>query len=293
MADPAAVAQFSQLASVLKQAGLDDLFTLDSQGNPGGWLWNQIQSGIDTEIELEMAIEQTDTFRDRFGVILEQRKRAAEGGSGTIMTPAQVLQYEQTVKEYLSAAGLPATFYDDPKDFHEMILSDMSPTEVKTRVTQAFDYVLSAPPEVRQAFEDYYGVGNGDAQLAAWALDPERTTADINRSVRTAYAGGMAERYDIQIDKSTATRIADSPMGQSGIDEGMQRVAAMEDVFNEGLGDSGTDLTDETGVQSVFDSDAQATGAISRRVMRRRAVGRSASGGAAITQEGVVGVGSS
>ena len=293
MADAATKQQFTQLATYLKQIGLDELFSVDSQGNPQGWLWNQIQAGIDTTQELAFAIEQTDVFKNRFGVIGAQQERAAKGEPVYVMSPAEVIAYEEEVKQAMRSAGLPRTFYDEPKDFHRLILEDFSPDEVKERIEQAYDYVLSAPPEVRAAFNEFYGVGNGDAQLAAWALDPERTTRDIRKATRTAYAAGMADRFDVEIDRAAATRIADLPMTEAGMVEGLKQVASMGNVFDEGLGDQATDLGDSDGVASVFEGDADATRAIQNRIMRRRAIGRSASGGAVTTQEGVVGVGSS
>ena len=285
--------QFNALSAYLRNIGLDSLFSVDAQGNPSGWLWQQLQAGVDNSDELSIAIQSTDAFRDRFGVITQQQKRAAQGEPVYVMSPAEVLEYERTVSQMMSAAGLPPTFYDEPKDFHRLILDNMSPAEVSERITQAYDYVLSAPPEVRAAFDQFYGTGNGDAQLAAWALDPDRTVRDIQRATRTAYAAGMSERFDIKIDRAAAERIADLPMTEAGIVEGMKQVASMSPVFNEGLGDMGTDLTAETGVEAVFEGSGEAQSAISRRLLRRSAANRTSTGGAATTQQGVVGVGTS
>ena len=293
MADASATQQFRALSSFLTDIGLGQLFSLDSSGNPSGWLWNQIQAGIDNEQELELALRQTDVFKERFGIIEEQQKRAARGENVHVFSPKEVLAYERETKQIMQAAGLPSSFYDEPSDFHQLILRDMSAAEVAERVTQAFDYVLAAPPEVREAFNEYYGVGNGDAQLAAWALDPDRTVRDINKATRTAYAGGMAQRYDIEMDKQAAQRIAELPMTEAGINEGMKQVSSLRPAFREGLGDRGTDLTDQTGVDMVFEGDGDAQQALSRRVLRRGAGNRTSTGGAATTQEGVVGVGSS
>ena len=293
MADDAAAAQFNTLASYLSDIGLSELFQVDGNGNPSGWLWNQIQSGVDTAEELRFALEQTDVFRDRFGVIQAQQEAAANGEPVRVMSPSEVLEYEETVKQMMSAAGLPATFYDDPKDFHQLILNDMAPTEVADRISQAYDYVLSAPPEVRQQFNDFYGVGNGDAQLAAWALDPDRTVRDIEKATRTAYAAGMGQRFDVELDKAAAERIAELPMTEAGITEGLKTVAELGTVFTEGLGEAATDLTQQHGIDTVFEGDALASQAINRRITQRRAVGRAATGGAVTTQEGVTGLGSS
>ena len=294
MADANAKAQFTSLASYLDSIGLGELFTVDAAGNPGGWLWNQLQEGVDTQEELYFRLEQTDTFRNRFGVIQEQQKRAARGEPVMVMSPAQVLEYETRVKQMMSAAGLPPTFYDEPRDFHKLILNDMSPTEVQDRITQAYDYVLSAPPEVRAAFTDFYGVGQGDAQLAAWALDPERTVRDMTRATRTAYTAGMGERFGIQVSKATAERIADLPRTEAGIVQGMEQIASMSPVFNESIGERAVDLTaGTTGVESVFEGSGEANKAMERRLAQRKAVDRSSTGGALMTQQGVIGAGSS
>ncbi len=294
MADANAASQFGALASYLESIGLGELFTVDSGGNPGGWLWQQLQDGVDTEAELYFRLEQTSTFRNRFGVIQEQQKRAAKGGPGQVMTPAQVLEYESRVRQMMSSAGLPSTFYDQPSDFHKLILSDMSATEVQDRITQAYDYVLAAPPEVRNAFQEFYGVGQGDAQLAAWALDPERTVRDITKATRTAYTAGMGERFDIQISKATAERIADLPKTEAGIVQGMEQIASMSPIFNEGIGESGVNLeAGTTGVAAVFDASGDANTSIQRRLIQRKALDRSSTGGALTTQQGVVGASSS
>ena len=292
MADNNATAQFNTISASLDRIGLGELFTVDGAGNPSGWLWNQIQAGVDTEDEIMAAIRSTDTFKDRFSVITAQEKAVKEGGAGYVMSPQDVLNYEREVKEYMAAAGLPASFYDQPSDFHKLILSDLSPAEVNNKITAAYDYVLSAPPEVRESFEEFYGVGQGDAQLAAWALDPERTVRDINKATRTAYAAGMSERFDIKINRATAERIADLPMTEGGITEGLKQVASLKTVFREGLGET-NDITSNDGVASVFEGDADAQTAIDRRLTQRSAIRSRSTGGALSTREGVVGVGTS
>tara|TARA_R110000868_G_scaffold172746_5_gene408748 strand:+ start:703 stop:1587 length:885 start_codon:yes stop_codon:yes gene_type:complete len=291
--DAAAKTQFSQLASYLDSIGLGQLFAVDSSGNPGGWLWNQMQAGVDSVDELGFRLEQTDVFRERFGVIQEQQKRAAKGEPVTVMSPAQVLDYENKVKQLMSAAGLPSTFYDEPKDFHRLILSDMSVTEVNDRITQAYDYVLSAPPEVRAAFNEFYGVGQGDAQLASWALDPDRTVRDITRATRTAYTAGMGEKFGIQMNRAAAQSIADMPKTEAGIVQGLEQIASMSPIFTESIGEANNLTAGNEGINSVFNGSGEANSAIERRIAQRKAIDRSSTGGALTTQAGVLGAGSS
>jgi len=284
--------QFDSLASYLNGIGLGELFTMDG-GQPGGWLWNKLQQGVDSQAELQIALEQTDVFKNRFGVIGEQQKRAAAGGAGHVMTAAEVLDYEKSVGQAMAAAGMPSWLYDQPNDFHKLILADFSPQEVQLRIQQGYDYVQASPPEVRQAFDDFYGVGKGDGALAAWALDPEKTKAEITRATRTAYSGGMARRFDIEIDKASAQRIADLPRSEAGIVEGFKNVAAMGDVFDEGMSEAAVDLTDQTGLAAEFEGDAAASTAIEKRILERKANSKSSTGGAVLTRSGLTGAGSS
>ncbi len=289
--DPVTLQAFNDLAAYLRQIGLGALFSVDSEGNPGGWLWNQIQQGIDSPDEIRLRLEQTDIFRDRFGIILAQQEQAARGEPVYVMSPGEVIEYERAATQIFAAAGLPSTFYDDPQDFHQLIAQDMSVAEVQQRVQQAYDYVLAAPPEVRAAMDEFYGVGQGEAQLAAWALDPERTVRDINRATRTAYTAGIANRFDIDLDRRAAERIADLPMTEEGITSGLRNVAGQRGIFEESIGERGTDLTVDTGIDATFEGDADAQRAIARRVAERRAAERAPTGGAAIGSEGVIGAG--
>lgn len=293
MADAAAQAQFSQLASYLDSIGLGELFTVDSAGNPGGWLWNQMEDGVNLESELNFRLEQTDVFRKRFGVIQEQQKRAAKGEPVRVMSAAEVLAYENDVRQMMSRAGLPTTFYDEPKDFHKLILSDMSPSEVNDRITQAYDYVLSAPPEVRAAFNEFYGQGAGDAQLASWALDPDRTVRDISKATRTAYTAGIGEKFGIQVSRAAAESIADLPKTEAGIAQGMEQIASMSPLFTESIGESNDLTAGNEGIDSVFGGSGDANTAIQRRLAGRKVIDKSSSGGALTTQSGVLGAGSS
>jgi hypothetical protein len=291
-AGAAADQAFGLLAQQLENIGLGELFKYDG-GKPSGWLWQQIQAGVDTSEELMAAIQSTTAFKDRFGVIVEQQKRAAKGEPVYVMSPAEVIEYEQRVKQVMKSAGFPAGFYDEPSDFHKLILQDMSAAEVEQRVMDAFDYVESAPPEVKQAFNNYFGTGAGDKALAAWALDPERTVRDIRKATRTAFAAGISQRFDVAINRTSAERIAELNMSDDEVRRRMEAVAQAAPIYTESIGETGNDITSDDGVSSIFEADAEATAQMSRRTMMRQGANQRSTGGAVVTQEGVVGAGSS
>jgi hypothetical protein len=281
---------FDTLAAELREIGLGVLFDAgNGTTGPSGWLWDQIQGGLETSEQLGIALEQTDIFKDRFGVIVEQKKRAAAGQPGPIMTPGEVLAYEKTVKEYMHGAGIPTWFYDEPGDFTGYILNNISPAEIKRKLDNTFEYVANAAPEVRQMFSEYYGVGQGDAALAAYVLDPDRAAARLEKSQFTAYVGGMARKYGLELGKASAERLADLPMGEAGVVEGVRSISQQADLFNETRFED-TNLTAEgEGIDATFMGSNAAQTAISRRQAERSALRGVSTGGAVVTNKGLVG----
>lgn len=284
---------YNMLASELQALGLGELISVGPTGQPRGWLWNQLQKGFDTSEELMLALEQTDAFKDQFKVIVAQKERAAKGLATYVMSPAEVIEYRERAKQLMSAAGLPSWFYDEPDDFNELMLNDISIVELEKRSVQAFEYVQNAPAEVRDKFTEFYGVKDGPAALAAYVLDPKRTTAQLEKATRTAYTAGMAKRFDIELTKAAATKIAELPRTESGIVEGLSTIASQENIFRDGLFEDGSlEATDE-GVRAVFEGDADALRDIERRRQQRSGGNRAGTGGAVATNRGLIGAGSS
>lgn len=285
-------AAWSDLASYLRSIGLGNVLSVDGNGNPRGWLWEQIQQGYDTRDELYFRLQQTPEFKSRFGIILKQQELAAEGRPVYVMSPEEVIAYERQVRQIFSSANLPPTFYDHPADFHKLILAEMSPSEVQERVQQGYEFIRSAPPEVRQVFAEYYGPAMGESAMVSYFLDPDRATRDLARATRIAYTGGMAQRFDIDLSRQSAARIADLPRTQEGIVTGLGQVARQRRLFAESFGERGQDLTVDTGIAAVFENDAEAQAQIERRVLQRESINRAQTGGALITQAGAAGTGS-
>lgn len=283
---------FNTLASQLQSYGLGALFSVKADGSPSGWLWDQIKSGVVNDAELMSALEQTDVFRDRFSVIVAQQERAARGEPVYVMSPAEVLDYEKRATAAMQSALLPGWFYDEPTDFNEFILNGITVPDIEDRLEQAYEYVTNAPDEVRAKFEEYYGVGQSDAALAAYVLDPNRTLARLNRAKRSAYTAGMAERYGLTVSRSVADRIADLPRNESGLVEGLRRVSQQAGLFEQALFEN-DQITAGDALAAEFDGDADALRALERRRIRRGAGDRVATGGAVVTHEGFTGAGSS
>jgi len=279
---------FDLISTVIRDAGLEGLFTIGPDGAPAGPLWQQITSGIDSEAALIAWFESTPQFQARFPAIAQARS----SGIGYVPTPREVRQYEETAAAIMRTAGLPSWFYDQPQELQSLMGQNISVAELEERLGQAWTTVRSTDPSVTQMFSEFFGV-EGDAAMAAFFLDPNRTVASLDRAARTAYTAGMGSNVGLSIDQQLADRIASLPSTLGGIWEDLNTVTSMNrdgGVFDEGFTET-TDLTAEgTGIDAAFFGDGAAAAQMERRILERDANARSSTGGAIITQAGAVGV---
>jgi len=202
---------FTNIQNYLTSMDLGGLFTIGPDGTPGGWLWDQITSGVDDQNTILINLEQTQQFKTRYGIIGELRTRAASGEPVHVPTVAEVREYEQTVAGSMRQAGLPTFMYDEYTDLQKLMGQGLSALEVEDRLGQTYERVQNTDPLVRAKFNEFFGVAQGDAALAAVYLDPSKTLANLERMSRTAYTSGMGQRMGISIDQATADRIAGTP----------------------------------------------------------------------------------
>lgn len=286
--DPANLSIYNQLTSYLQYLGLGDLFTQTAGGDPSGWLWDQITKGIDTPEQLIVALEGTQAFQTRYQVIFDLRKRAAAGEPVQVPTIGQVREYEDTMAAMMRQAGMPTWFYDSYKDMQGLIRKGISPQELEGRIAAGWTMVRDIDPAIRQAFSDFYGVGRGDSALAAFILDPTKTLSMLEKSSRAAYTAGYGSTMGVTVDKELAERIASLPKTEAGIQQDLAEASRMQGLTTEGLTET-EDLTDKTSLEAVSLGSGKARSALERRQLERSAQDRSSTGGAAMTQQGLVG----
>lgn len=280
---------WAELASFMENLGLGELLSVDANGRPRGWLAEQVIAGVDTQAALEIALQETDAFKNRFPTIALQQEQVRQGQGTYVMTVADILDFERTVSQQMAASGMPSWFYNEPQDFVDLIMSGESPQSIANKIQTAYDYVESAPQEVREVFAEYYGT-DSDAAFASYVLDPERTIAQIERAQRTAFTAGMGRRYDLEISRDIAEDISGSAMTEAGIEQGLQRIAGQEELFVESVGEAGDLTAEETGVAIEFGADSEAQTAVERRLAARQGVQRASVGGALLTERGVTGL---
>lgn len=275
---PLTSAQNSALAylrSVLDEYGLGDL---------AGWAADELRKGYDDVVVLQHLREQ-DAFKSRFKVIFDRQDKGLPA-----ISPAQVIEYERTAAQLMGRFGMPRGFYDNPADFHDLLLKDVSPAELQVRLEQGYAQVVSAPQEVRDVFRDFYGV-DGDNALASFFLDPEKSQPVLETKLAAAQDAGAGRRFGFDLNYDQADRLARVGVGQDQAAKGFLQLNSQAGLYHEGFGEH-TDLTaEEEGVRATFGLDAEA-----QRVVDRRAQGRQAQfgggGGASDGKTGVSGAGS-
>jgi len=280
---------FSILANQLSQAGLGSLFYVDAQGNPSGWLWDQIKSGVDTREALQLALEQTPEFKQRFKVIFDLRERSVRGENVAVPTTEDVLKYEAQYRAVMSRSGVPYWFYDTPEDAHEAMGRNLSIDQVSERIETSYNVVTRLPQEVREVFADYFGDAS-DASLVAAVLDPEKTLASLEKATRAAVAGGFARRQGFEITRPQAEEYAslNRTLGQSEAD--IAEVAKARPLEVAQMGEA-AEVEEGDAFRARALGNVAADTQLERRLTTRRLGQAQSSGGAMTLNEGIVGAG--
>lgn len=215
------------------------------------------------------ALREQPAYQKRFaGNAARARKGLPE------LDPASYIGLENQFRETLRANGLPANFYDSTEDFTRLIEGDVSPAELNERVQQGYRAVVDADPQVKRQMQELYGVG--DAELAAYFLDPERAAPLLTRQARAAQiAARGVEQGGIQLSGALAEDLARRGVTEAEAQRGFAEISALGELRQAFAGE--TALTQEQLVGQQFGTDIQAQQELERR--RRLRIGEFAGGG--------------
>lgn len=285
------MAGFQELAMYLQNLGLGSLFTVSPDGTPSGWLFEQMQNGVENEAALAMAIEATPEFKQRYGIIDEMRQRAIRGENVVVPTVEQVKEYETQYRTVMSAYGVPTWFYDSFDDAHNAIRNNLTVQQIEERVQTSYDVVQRMPAEVKDVFAEFYGDMGTDQGLLAAILDPEKTTRELGRATRASYFGGLARRQQEFVSKAQAEMYADLNRGPERAMEDVAQMAALRPLTETQMGETNIDSSGDLAFRAAALDDASAQAATEARLTTRRLGQQSTFGGASGVQSGLTGSG--
>jgi hypothetical protein len=238
--------------------------------------------------DIGVAMQSSKAFADRFPA----NKILADQGKAQYSV-SQYLTLEADFKSRLQSAGMPANFYDDAKDFQQMIANGVSPNELSGRIELGYQAVRNAPKEVVDQFKTLYGVSEGD--LAAYFIDPEaaKPTFDkyeAERQARSALiASQAATQANIQLDRQQAEELARAGIQGTDAQKGFAELGATQELFNPMVAGE-TAITQQEQITGTFGTNAEARKKITER-RRARQSAFEAGGSIATTQTGVIGLG--
>lgn len=243
--------------------------------------WNLITNGA-SSAEVIAQIRGTDEYKQRFKGNIE---RAANGLSP--LSEADYLAYEDQARQVLKTAGFPKGFYDQPDDFAKLIGGDVSPSELKDRADEGHYLQTQAPAEVKAALKQFYGIG--DADIAAYLLDPDRAITAIQTQVGAATAAGTAQRagYAGVLNRMQAEQLGQMGLSQAQLQAGFGDLASKNFLLQGFGGEEG--ISQDQALSAEFAGNADAQAAMTRR-QRARLAGFSG-GQFAASQKGLAGAG--
>lgn len=229
-------------------------------------------------------IEESQEFAARFPGIAQR----LDNGYNAI-SPAEYLELEDSYRSIFRSLGMPEQFYDDPEELAEFIANDVAPTELETRAAEGFLAAKNAPIEVKQALEEFYGVGDTDGALAAYYLDPDKGLEAIQREFISAQIAGTAQQTGFgELTKEEAEELTSLGVSRDEARAGFGELKTNEQLFQTLPGQRGPEFSREELLDATFENDATVLDKIRRQRDSRLSQFQGPQGGQAIDQRGVL-----
>ena len=210
-------------------------------------------------------IKETPEYARRFAGN-EARRRA---GFNVLSEEAYIGQ-ENTYRQLLRTAGLPAGFYDSNEDFTAFISGDVSPSELNTRINDGYNAVKNSDPQVIAEMQRLYGVD--DSQLAAYFLDPVKATPILLRQAQASQISAQATRQaGAEITAQQAEQLAIEGVTTQQAQAGFATIGQAQELFNPLAGEQGVGMTQQEQIGAVFSTDAAAAQRLRKKQAERTA----------------------
>ena len=255
-------------------------------GSLGDWAWTLYTTSGSEDInqfvrgQLTVELPKQEAFKARFPAYETLRQ------NGRGISVEQYRQYENDAIDLAHTYGLPTAMFEDRDYLARMMISDVSGRELEQRMVINREAAYNAPAEVRSALEQMYGVGGTQQALTAYYMDPDKALPILQQQFQAAQIAGASIQQGIATDQATAERLAQQGVTFEQAQQGFRQVAN-DKALTYGAGDTvGTD----TATAAAFGN--QAAQAETTRVRRARQGAFAAGGGAAESQKGISGLGS-
>lgn len=250
----------AQLKMMLEQWGL---------GTLTDWAWGQLTAGA-SEDQVLLSIRDQDAYKQRFGNTNAARTKAGLQA----LSETEILAYEKAAAQYMRAAGMPKGLFDSPEDFKDLLVKDVSISELNQRVNYAKDLAVTDPsvlPDEVRALRDLYGVD--PTMLGAYLLAPDRALPLIEKQIQAAEAAAAARRAGFgDLSVGEAERVGALTSSSEQAAQGFQQLARMRELYDPLPGEAGAaQISRGTAIEAQFAGNADAQAQLSRRQRARQA----------------------
>jgi hypothetical protein len=170
--------------------------------------------------QITLQIEQSPEYKVRFA---GNDARIRNGLAA--LDPATYIALEGQYRQILSQ--LPSGFYDSKSDFDTFIGNDISPSELSDRVAVANQVYLTASPQTRAAYDQYYGNTSGVGGAIASILDTKVAAPIVEQRALAAEIGGAAAEQGLHLPGiTTANQAAQQGVTLDQARQAFQGIAA-------------------------------------------------------------------
>lgn len=235
---------FEMLKAKLAEWGIDDL---------GDDVINTLVQGYSPDVAT-LVLQDTPQYKQRF-----KANDARVKAGLPALSPSEYVATERAYISTLRKYGLPEGFYDQQEDFQKWISADVSPEEMDQRASAARQAYVDASPEVKDQWQQLYGLTPGDA-VAAF-LDEKTAVNLLNKRATAVSISAEAERAfrgQYQMTASRAEELTNEGVTQQQAQEGFSSVASRlsRDQFLGRL--AGEDFTQTEAENEVLVNDVKA-----------------------------------
>jgi len=200
------------LKGKLAEWGIDDL---------GDDVINTLVQGYSPDVAT-LVIRDTPQYKKRFAANDARIKAGLPA-----LSPAEYIATERSYISTLRKYGLPEGFYDQPEDFQKWLAADVSPEEMDQRANTARQAYVDASPEVKDQWQQLYGLTPGDA-VAAF-LDEKTAVNLLNKRAQAVSISAEAERAfrgQYQLTAARAEEFANEGVSTQDAQKGFSSVAS-------------------------------------------------------------------
>jgi len=217
---------------------LKDVFTQYGLGELAATLETLMKEGYEPEeatLALKTDVRYNAPYIKRFKG--NETRRAA---GLNVLSEAEYLALEDDYTKTLKSYGLENYFGVDRSlkqtAMADVIGADISALEFTDRVSTAVDRVKMADPGTKNAFQQFYGIGEAD--LVQYFLDPKKALVNLKERATAAEIGGAAIGQGL-----AATMTSAEDLARFGINRQQAQV---------GYADIGQDLSNFEGATRIF-----------------------------------------